>query len=249
ENLENGGTALKPYSRQTTAGLRSYLGRLNYNFDDRFLLSVGARADGSSRFGANNKWGYFPSVAGSWKVSNESFFPNNHPVLSNLKVRVSYGATGNNNIAPYSSLATLNTYSYIIGGTLVNGFSPSRIGNPNLGWETSYQLDGGIDVGLFRNRVSLTIDVYSKKTRDLLLNVELPYTSGYSTSLQNYGSVLNRGLEVSINTTNTEGELHWTTGLNLSVNRNEVLSIGGGVNSFIAGNYLVKVGEPLGTYY
>ncbi len=249
ENLENGGTALKPYSRQTTAGLRSYLGRLNYSFDDRFLLSIGARADGSSRFGANNKWGYFPSVAGSWKISNENFFPNNHPVLSNLKLRVSYGATGNNSIAPYSSLATLNTYSYIIGGTLVNGFSPSRIGNPDLGWETSYQLDGGIDVGLFRNRVTLTIDAYSKKTQDLLLNVELPYTSGYSTSLQNYGSVLNRGLEISINTTNAEGALLWTTGVNFSLNRNEVLSLGGGVNSFISGNYLVKVGEPLGTFY
>jgi TonB-dependent starch-binding outer membrane protein SusC len=249
DNLENGGTALRPYSRKTTAGLLSYLGRVNYNYGDRYLVTVGLRSDGSSRFGKNNKWGYFPSAAISWKVANEKFFSAVPTVISDLKLRVSYGATGNNGIDPYSSLATLNNVTYIIGGAIVNGFNPSRIANADLGWETSYQFDAGLDVGLFNNRLTVTFDAYRKKTEDLLLNVELPYTSGYSTSLQNYGSVLNRGLELGVNSTNLDGALQWNTGVNFSLNRNEVLSLGGGINSFITGDYIVKVGEPLGTFY
>jgi TonB-dependent starch-binding outer membrane protein SusC len=249
DNLENGGTPLRPYSRNTKAGLLSYLGRLNYNYDDRYLVTIALRTDGSSRFGKNNKWGYFPSAAVSWKISNESFFKSFPKTISDLKVRVSYGATGNNGIDPYSSLATLNNVSYLIGGAVVNGFTPSRIANPNLGWETSYQLDAGVDIGLVENRIRLTLDAYQKKTENLLLDVELPYTSGYSTSLQNYGSVLNRGLEIGLNTTNIEGEFQWNTGINFSFNRNEVLSLGGGITSFITGNYIVKVGDPLGTFY
>jgi TonB-dependent starch-binding outer membrane protein SusC len=249
DNLESGGTPLRPYSRKITAGLLSYLGRINYSYDDRYLLTLGLRSDGSSRFGENNKWGYFPSAAISWKITNEKFFNNLPLVISDLKLRASFGATGNNGIDPYSSLATLNNVTYVIGGSVVNGFTPSRIANPDLGWETSYQSNAGLDVGLFKNRITLTTDVYRKKTEDLLLNVELPYTSGYSTSLQNYGSVLNRGVEIGINTVNLEGKLQWNTGLNFSLNRNEVLSLGGGITSFITGDYIVKVGEPLGTFY
>jgi TonB-dependent starch-binding outer membrane protein SusC len=249
DNLESGATALKPFSLKTESALISYLGRVNYGYDDRYLLTVGLRADGSSRFGKNNKWGYFPSAAVSWKISNEEFFSNVTKTVSDLKLRFSYGATGNNNIDPYSSLATLTNVSYIVGGTVVNGFRPVRIGNPDLGWETSYQFDAGVDVGFFHNRIKLTVDAYRKKTEDLLLNVELPYTSGYSSSLQNYGSVLNRGLEIGLNTVNFEGDFEWTTGVNFSLNRNEVTSLGGGLTSFITGNYIVKVGEPLGTFY
>jgi TonB-linked SusC/RagA family outer membrane protein len=248
-NLESGSTALRPFSRETKSTLLSYLGRVNYNFDDRYLLTVGLRADGSSRFGKNNKWGYFPSAAVSWKVSNEKFFANFPRAIDDLKLRVSYGATGNNGIDPYSSLATLNNVTYIIGDAIVNGFTPSRIANPNLGWETSYQFDAGVDVGLLNHRITVTLDAYRKKTDDLLLNVELPYTSGYSTSLQNFGSVLNRGVELGIETINLDGKLQWRTGVNFSFNRNQVLSLGGGVTSFITGDYIVKVGEPLGTFY
>jgi TonB-dependent starch-binding outer membrane protein SusC len=249
DNLENGGTPLRPYSRKTKAGLLSYLGRINYGYDNRYLLTFGLRADGSSRFGRNNKWGYFPSAAISWKISNERFFSSLAKTINDLKLRVSYGATGNNGIDPYSSLATLNNVTYIIGGNVVNGFTPSRIANPDLGWETSYQFDTGLDIGLFDNRVLVTLDAYRKETKNLLLNVELPYTSGYSTSLQNYGSVLNRGLEIGLNTTNIEGDFQWKTGINFSLNRNKVLSLGGGISSFITGDYIVKVGEPLGTFY
>lgn len=248
-NLETGGTALKPYSRKNTSALLSYLGRVNYSYDDRYLFTASLRADGSSRFGKNNKWGYFPSAALSWKVNNEKFFSALPRAFNELKLRVSYGATGNNGIEPYSSLATLNNITYIIGGAVVNGFTPSRIANQDLGWETSYQVDAGIDVGLFENRILVTADIYRKETADLLLDVELPYTSGYSTSLQNYGSVLNRGLEIGLNTINTDAAFRWTSTVNFSLNRNEVLSLGGGLESFITGNYIVKVSQPLGTYY
>lgn len=249
DNLENGGTPLRPYSRKTKAGLLSYLGRINYSYDDRYLITVGLRSDGSSRFGKNNKWGYFPSAALSWKVTNESFFNVFPKVISDVKLRASYGATGNNGIDPYSSLATLNNVTYIIGGAVINGFTPSRIANPDLGWETSYQFDVGVDIGLLNNQVTVTADAYRKNTEDLLLNVELPYTSGYSTSLQNYGSVLNRGIEVGLNTTNLDRKLQWKTGINFSLNRNEVVSLGGSISQFITGDYIVKVGEPLGTFY
>jgi TonB-linked SusC/RagA family outer membrane protein len=248
-NLENGGTPLRPYSRVRTAGLLSYLARVNYSFDNRYLLTASIRTDGSSRFGKNNKWGYFPSASVAWKVSNEKFFGSAPTFLSDVKLRASYGATGNNGIEPYSSLATLTNVTYLIGGTIVNGFTPSRIPNSGLGWETSYQVDAGLDVGLFDDRITINFDVYRKKTEDLLLDVELPYTSGFSTSLQNYGAVVNRGLELTINTVNLDGEVRWSSGINFSLNRNEVVSLGGGINSFITGSYIVKVGEPLGTYY
>jgi TonB-dependent starch-binding outer membrane protein SusC len=248
-NLENGSTPLRPYSRVRTAGLLSYLARVNYSFDDRYLLTASIRTDGSSRFGKNNKWGYFPSASVAWKISNEQFFELAPAFLSDVKLRASYGATGNNGIEPYSSLATLNNVTYLIGGNIVNGFTPGRIANAGLGWETSYQVDAGLDVGFFQDRIILNFDVYRKKTKDLLLDVELPYTSGFGTSLQNYGEVVNRGLELGINTINIDGDIRWTSGINFSLNRNEVVSLGGGIESFITGSYIVKVGEPLGTYY
>jgi TonB-linked SusC/RagA family outer membrane protein len=249
DNLEAGSVTLRPYARKTTSALLSYLGRVNYGYDNRYLFTFSLRSDGSSRFGKNNKWGYFPSAAIAWKVSNEAFFSHLPKAINDLKVRVSYGATGNNGIDPYSSLATLNNVTYLIGGNIVNGFTPSRIENPDLGWETSYQADAGIDLGLFNSRILVSLDVYRKKTDNLLLNVELPYTSGFSNSLQNYGSVLNRGLEIAVNTTNLDGKLQWKSGVNFSLNRNEVLSLGGGIDAFISGDYIVKVGEPLGTFY
>ncbi|HEY5916795.1 MAG TPA: SusC/RagA family TonB-linked outer membrane protein, partial [Chryseolinea sp.] len=194
--------------------------------------------------------GSFPSAAVSWKVTNEKFFSSLPKVISDLKIRASYGATGNQEIGQYQSLSTLNSVTYLIGGKLVNGFTPNRIGNNDLGWETTNQFDAGLELGLFDNRLLLTFDAYHKKTEDLLLNVEIPWTSGQSTSLQNYGSVINRGLELGIITINVEKDLRWTTGLNFSLNRNEVASIGDGNSDFyITGNYIVKVGQPLGAFY
>jgi TonB-dependent starch-binding outer membrane protein SusC len=249
-SLQSGATPAIPYSDNTKWGLLSYLGRVNYGYDDRYFITASVRVDGSSRFGKNNKWGSFPSAALSWKITNEKFFTSFPSVISDLKVRASFGATGNQEIGQYQSLSTLNSVTYIVGGKIVNGFTPSRISNAELGWETTYQFDGGIDIGLLSNRIGLTLDVYHKRTEDLLLSVEIPWTSGQSTALQNYGSVINRGLEIGLNTTNTESSLIWKTTVNFSLNRNEVASIGDGKSDFyLSGNYIVKVGQPLGTFY
>ncbi len=246
-SLQDGAVTTRPYSNNTSWALLSYLGRVNYNYASKYFFTASLRTDGSSRFGKNNKWGYFPSAAASWKISEEGFFSGR--TISDLKLRASYGATGNQEIGEYQSLATLRSVTYLLGGNLVTGFVPNGIANSDLGWETTNQFDVGIDLGLLHNRLIVTLDGYYKKTNDLLLNVELPWTSGQATSLQNYGSVENRGLELGINTVNLEGKLTWNTSINFSINRNKVTSIGEGSESYLSGNYIVKVGEPLGTFY
>ncbi|TDQ06322.1 SusC/RagA family TonB-linked outer membrane protein [Pedobacter metabolipauper] len=249
DGLSGGATLVKPGSDATDWILHSYLGRINYNYNNLYYATASIRTDGSSRFGKGNKWGYFPSAALSWKISNESFFSSLSETISDLKLRTSFGTTGNLEIGEYQSLATLGTYTYIIGNSILTGFSPNRIGNPNLSWETTYQYDAGIDIGFAANRIQLTLDGYYKKTTDLLLNVEIPWTSGYPSSLQNYGSVQNTGFEIGINTKNLTGALLWNTGLNVSINRNKVLTIGNGASSYINGNYIIRVGEPLGSFF
>ncbi len=207
------------------------------------------RRDGSSRFGADNKWGNFPSVALSWRVSNESFFKEIFPAVSDFKIRTSFGTTGNQEIGQYQSLSTLYSLNYLFGNSVVSGFAPQRIPNKNLGWESTLQYDGGFDISLFNDRLQFTADYYYKKTKDLLLNVEIPWTSGYATSLQNFGSVANRGLELSLKSRNLQGIVNWNTDINFSFNRNKVLTIGEGASSYISGNYIIKVGEPIGTFY
>jgi len=247
--LGSGSTLVKPGSDNTEWILHSYLARINYNYNNLYYFTASLRRDGSSRFGAGNKWGNFPSAAVSWKVSNEKFFQNFSKSITDLKVRASFGTTGNMEIGEYQSLATLGSYSYVIGNNIITGFAPNRIPNQQLGWETTYQYDAGIDLGLFDNRVQLTLDGYYKKTKDLLLNVEVPWTSGYASSLQNYGSVQNKGFELGLNTNNLTGALKWNTSFNFSVNRNEVLTIGNGASSYISGNYIIRVGKPLGSFF
>lgn len=248
-SLQSGSTLLRPNSDTYSWVLHSYLSRINYNYNNLYYLTASIRRDGSSRFGAENKWGNFPSVAASWKISNEGFFKPLINTINDLKVRASFGTTGNMEIGQYQSLSTLYSLNYLFGNNVVTGFAPSRIPNSNLGWETTYQYDAGLDVGLFDSRISLSLDAYYKKTEDLLLNVEIPWTSGYASSLQNYGSVENRGLELGIRTRNFTGEFTWNSDLNVSFNRNKVLTIGNGASSYISGNYIIQVGEPLGTFY
>ena len=248
-SLQSGAVITTPYSSASRNALISYLGRVSYNFDHRYFVSASLRQDGSSRFGKNNKWGSFPSAGVSWFASNEAFFKPLLPIINDLKVRFSYGKTGNQEIGNYQSLSTLSTTKYLIGNTLVTGFTPDRISNDYLGWETTYQFDGGVDISLLKDRISFTVDAYRKKTVDLLLNVEIPWTTGQATSLQNYGSVENKGLEFILNTQNLTGKFKWNTNFNLSLNRNKVLSLGGSSTSYLSGNYIVKVGKPLGTLY
>src|SRR5690606_16525480 len=157
---------------------------------------------------------------------------------------------GNQEIGVYQSLSTLTNVNYLFNDNLVTGFTPQGIANDNLGWETTNQFDVGLDLGFFENKLLVSLDGYYKKTTDLLLNVELPWTSGYSTSLQNFGAVENKGIEVSVNTINFDGDFSWNTNFNISFNRNKLLSLGDlDEDSFISGDYIVKVGEPLGTFY
>jgi TonB-linked SusC/RagA family outer membrane protein len=249
DGLSSGSTLIKPFSDATSWSLNSLLARVNYNYDNLYYLTASIRRDGSSRFGKGNKWGNFPSAAISWKISNAEFFKGLTKTISDLKVRASFGTTGNLEIGEYQSLATLGSYTYIIGNNILTGFSPNRIGNDNLSWETTYQYDAGLDIGFLDNRLQLSVDGYYKKTTDLLLNVEIPWTSGYASSLQNYGSVENRGLDIGLNTINLNGAFRWNTSVNLSVNRNKVLTIGNGASAYISGNYIISVGKPLGSFY
>jgi len=248
-SLQSGSTLVTPTANATTWNLNSYLARVNYNYNRLYYFTASIRADGSSRFGKGNKWGAFPSAAASWNIGNEHFFEPLSKTISDLKLRASFGTTGNLEIGEYQSLATLATYTYLFGTSPVTGFAPNRVANDALSWETTYQYNAGIDIGFFDSRVILNLDGYYKKTTNLLLNVLIPWTSGYDSSLQNYGSVENRGLEVNLTTKNLVGPLKWSTGLNLSFNRNKVLTIGNGASTYIAGNYVIQVGQPLGSYY
>ncbi len=248
-SLQSGSTIVRPSSDSYSWVLHSYLARINYNYANKYYVSASLRRDGSSRFGADNKWGNFPSVALSWRVANESFFKEIFPAVNDFKIRTSFGTTGNQEIGQYQSLSTLYSLNYLFGNNVVAGFAPQRIPNKNLGWESTLQYDGGFDISLFNNRLQFTADYYYKKTKDLLLNVEIPWTSGYATSLQNFGSVSNRGLDLSLKSRNLQGRVSWNTDFNFSFNRNKVLTIGEGARSYISGNYIIKVGEPIGTFY
>lgn len=247
-DLGSGSVYSQPSSGSSAWVLNSWLGRINYSIDQKYIFTVSGRADGSSRFGKDKKWGYFPSAAFAWNISREDFLAN-YKSISNLKLRLSAGVTGNQEIGQYLSLATLNSNTYFFGGQTYIGFAPNRIANPDLGWETTAQYDAGIDLSLYKNRINFVFDAYYKKTTNLLLNVPIPYTTGQSTALQNYGSVENKGIELGINTENFAGAFTWNTNFVFSINRNKVLTLGDGADYIISGANIAKVGQPLGSFY
>ena len=247
-----------PYSE---SALLSYLGRASYNFADRYLITLTGRADGSSRFGENNKWGFFPSAAFAWRLIDEGFMKN-QKVFSDAKVRLSYGVTGNQEIGLYNSLATLSGNNYAFGGTNVIGYATnSAAPNPDLKWETTRQRNIGLDLGWLDNRISASIDAYKSTTKDLLLSVDLPAQTGFSTQLRNVGSVENSGIELQLNTVNFAGEAFgWRSSLSAAKNNNKVLALGvanqipytgdKGISGQTGGAVMViKVGEPLSSFY
>ena len=229
-NLDAGATWDKPYSGRNKNTLLSGFGRINYVMMDRYLITVTGRADGSSKFGTNNKWAFFPSVAAAWRMDQESFMK---PVewVSNLKLRGSYGITGNQNIPSYSSLEKMNTYVYPIGGITNVGIAAANMPNPDLKWETTAISDIGVDHGFLENRFNFTADYYYKKTTDLLWNISVPLTTGFSSVLKNLGSIENKGLELSLSADILTGDFKWSSMLNWSANRNKVLSIPGYIPS------------------
>jgi TonB-dependent starch-binding outer membrane protein SusC len=254
------GTRPTSNSSETEWALLSYLGRANYSLYDRYLFTVTGRADGSSRFGQNTKWGFFPSGAFAWRMVDEPFM-RDQTVFDDLKLRLSYGVTGNQEIGLYQSLARLTTVNATWGGVPVVGFATQQAApNPDLKWETTRQYNVGLDFGLLRNRVSGSLDAYHSVTDDLLLAVGLPASSGYSTQLRNVGSVQNDGVELGLNTVNIDGNrFRWNTTLTFAHNRNKVVSLGGaeslpvanqkGINGQTGSDVLrMIVGQPLGTF-
>jgi TonB-linked SusC/RagA family outer membrane protein len=234
--------------------LLSFLARANYSYRNKYLLTLTGRYDGSSRFGRNNRFGFFPSVALGWKLDQEPFIENMH-LFSNLKLRISHGLTGNQDgIGNYPALDLMGKANYSIGGVNVIGLSPSQVSNPDLRWESTAQSDIGLELGFLDNRLTFIADVYYKKTRDLLLYVKIPTSSGFSTSLQNRGQVENKGLELTVNAIPLDkGIVHWETGFNISFNKNKVLDLAG-ANRLFAGlgpnqSTILQVGQPLGTFF
>lgn len=256
--LGSGSVYNQPGSSKTEWSLVSYLGRVNYNFNEKYLLSLNGRIDGSSRFGENNKYAFFPSGALAWRAIEEDFIQNLN-TFSNLKARVSYGVTGNQEIGLYNSLPTLTNTTYTIGRTLATGFYPNSIPNPNLRWEKTSQFDFGLDFGFFDERLRFTTDYYFKKTIDLIYNVAVPYVSGFGSSLQNIGSIQNQGVELMIGADIlAQTELKWTSSFNISFNRNKVLELGGESYKDVGGGdghlktgsvHRLIVGQPIGLFY
>jgi len=247
----------QPSSSNTEWSILSYIARANYSFKERYILSFNGRIDGSSRFGKNNKYAFFPSGAFAWRLIEEDFIKD-MGIFSNLKIRTSYGFTGNQEIGLFNSLATLGNTTYTFGRQVVTGFFPNKIPNPNLKWEKTSQFDAGIDIGLWRNRLRITADYYLKKTTDLIYSVPVPYVSGFSTSIQNIGSIQNQGLELAIESDNFIGDFQWTTNFNISFNRNKVLELGGeeykdvgsGDGHLKTGSiHRLFLGEPIGLFF
>jgi len=256
--LHSGSTYVGVWSGAPHSSLLSYFSRANLNLSDRYLLTVTGRVDGSSKFGEGNQYAFFPSAAFAWRASEEPFI-DRLGVFDDLKLRVSYGRTGNQDIGNYASLATLGSTVYAFGGTRGIGYVPGTLSNPDLKWETTDQFDAGVDMQFLDRRVALTADYYDKQTKDLLLYVPVPATSGFGNVLQNIGQVSNHGFELGINTQNLQGRrLTWESSLNVSFNRNKVVRLGVedeivapvGVGSGANQNpTILRVGEPTSSFY
>ncbi|MFS4457405.1 SusC/RagA family TonB-linked outer membrane protein [Maribacter sp. 2304DJ31-5] len=248
----------RPSSERTTRSLLSYLGRVIYGYDNRYSLTLTARSDGSSVFGANNKRGFFPSAGLAWNISNESFLEDSK-TIDNLKLRATYGETGNQAIDPYQSLTVLATTNFAIDGAnpATGVLLAGSAGNPDLKWEVTKQTNIGIDLDMFNGRLNLVADYYKKNTEDLLLSVPLPRTSGVADVLRNIGEVENKGFEFYLGGTPVQSKnFSWNSGFNISFNDNEVLALSGedeitlgapGIPGF--GNTLfLEVGKPIGQF-
>ncbi|MEE4287338.1 MAG: TonB-dependent receptor [Mariniphaga sp.] len=258
-SLQGAETYNSPQSGKTRWALISYLARVNYSYNGKYLASIAGRIDGSSRFGINNKYAFFPSGSLAWRASEEDFIKDLN-LFSYLKVRASFGYTGNQEIGLYNSLPTTGTQSYTFGdGTLATGVSPNKIANPNLQWEKTGQFDIGVDMAFFDNRLGLTFDYYYKKTTEMLYSEQVPFTTGFTTYLNNIGSMQNQGVELEVRGDILRGDLKWNTDFNFSLNRNKVLSLAGVLYKDVGVNQghlkidpwarRIFVGEPIGNFY
>ena len=244
-NISRGGT----FNGVNQWSLTSLLSRLTYNYKGKYLFTAAIRGDGSSRFGANNRWGTFPSVSAGWVVTDEDFMKAVQPV-SFAKIRASYGIIGNNNIGNYTSYALVNnTTNAVFGSTIATGAVVTSLANPNLGWETTKQLDIGLDLGLFNDRIQFIYDFYAKRTTNLLYAVQIPQEAGFGNFNDNIGEIKFWGHEFSVTTKNTTGKLRWTTNANISFNRNKVVSLAPGIDRVYGNFHITQVGQPFGQFY
>lgn len=233
--------------------LISYLARLNYSYKDKYIVTGSFRSDGSSRFGKDNVWGSFPSVAVGWRLSEENFLKDT-PWLDELKLRASYGRSGNFNISNYASLSSIGTSNYIFGGSLAPGRTMNNLGNRILGWERMKELNIGVDLAVFNNRLSFTMNYYKRNTLDLLLNTPVPQSSGFGNVTENRGNVENKGFEFSVNSLNIKRDnFSWNTDFNISFNRNKVITLGRSTDPIYSGqssegNFtnITRIGQPVG---
>ncbi|RYZ47706.1 MAG: SusC/RagA family TonB-linked outer membrane protein, partial [Sphingobacteriales bacterium] len=232
----------------------SYFARINYSYKNRYLFNLSVRRDGSSIFGPDKRWGNFPAASIGWRIHEEEFFKN-IGFISEAKLRASYGLSGNNaftSFYPYAAL--LSTDNYVFNNILGNGLRVSSPENRNLSWEKNQQFDIGLDLGLFNNRIYFTADYYDRITKDLLLSVNVPTITGFSTVVQNIGKMQNKGWEFSISTRNLTGAFTWNTSANLSFNRNEVLALGPTGDPIRSGTgvgetNITMIGQPIGSFY
>lgn len=236
--------------------MNSYFARATYDISGKYFFTATGRYDGSSKFGKNNKYAFFPSVGAAWRLSEEDFMKNNTSI-SNLKLRASYGVSGNQEIGQYLSIAQIQPSSTVLNGASQSTLLPSYIGNPDLKWERSIQFDAGLELGLF-NRINLDLDFYTRDTKDLLLQQPTPWTAGFVNAYvyRNVGSVRNTGLEVNLTTENIKGRnFTWTTNFIFATNKNKVLKLNDGNAdifpgpNFLGQNFVIRVGEPIGSFY
>ena len=253
----NNATVKSSKSERKTWTLLSYLARVNYRYNNKYYLTASIRADGSSRFGKNNRYGYFPSGSVAWRLSQEDFLKD-VKWLSDMKIRASYGITGNNNIGDYASIGIMENANYLLGtgtGNIVNGAAQKSFSNADLAWEKTRQTDLGFEISVLDSRLSLSLDLYYRKTTDLLMDVDIPTITGFEKAMQNIGKMRNKGLEITLSGTPFRGkDFTWDATGNISVNRNKVLALGptgdpifsdGGAGT----THVTMVGQPIGAFY
>ncbi|MGK7395105.1 MAG: SusC/RagA family TonB-linked outer membrane protein [Candidatus Cyclobacteriaceae bacterium M3_2C_046] len=256
-NLNGAAVYDQPSSNISEWELSSFYGRVNYSINEKYLFTINARYDGSSRFAKNNKWAFFPSGAFAWNISQEPFMQNVNPI-SNLKLRTSFGITGNQAIGVYQSLAKFRTTFAVINGVPVNAVRPQDVANDNLTWESTEQFNIGLDIGLLDDRITLATDYYYMTTYDMLFSQPLPEYSGFGSMMANIGKMENKGFEFEINSRNITGEFTWSSNLNLSINRNKILELPEGEDIryrstpghiLTDDTQILSEGYPLGSFY
>ena len=258
QQLDNGTLEPTVNGNGSDWALLSYLGRINYTYDNKYLLTATIRRDGSSRFGKNNRWGTFPSVSLAWRISQENWFPkDNNFLMNDLKLRVGYGVTGNQEIGNYGFVASYNTGVYPFGNNNSTALVSTTLSNPNIHWEEVRQTNFGVDMSLFNSRVNLSLDAYIKKTADMLVKASIPITSGFEDTTEtftNAGKMRNKGVEMTLRTINLKGLFSWESALTATYNKNEILDLNSETPMFInqMGNSYVtmlRTGYPINVFY